>query len=91
MAKIRSGVTDDGEFLKPVSVERKKRGNGEHLVFILAEGKKREIRRLVAAAGAKVQCLRRVAVGKLELGKLPTGKWRRLSGKEARTAAKPLA
>ena len=73
LEKIRKGIRDEGEFLKPKSVKKIK--TSEYL-FIMAEGKKREIRRLVAATGVKVTQLRRIAVGELVLGNLPKGKWR---------------
>ena len=50
--------------------------------FLLNEGKKREIRRLVKAVGRKVTRLVRVRQGRLELGNLPSGKWRYLSPQE---------
>ena len=50
--------------------------------FLLNEGKKREIRRLVKACGRNVVRLIRVRQGKLELGTLPPGKWRYLTPEE---------
>jgi 23S rRNA pseudouridine2605 synthase len=47
-----------------------------HLVIELTEGRNREVRRLLAALGHEVIALRRVAFGGLELGGLPTGRWR---------------
>ena len=52
------------------------------LEMILDEGRNREIRRLLARAGHKVQRLKRVAVGPLRLGELPTGAVRPLTRKE---------
>ena len=83
---MRRGVEDEGEFLKPVSVERLKSKNGGKLLFVMSEGKKREIRRLVAATGNRVRSLKRLSVGNLELGNLPKGRWRRLSPQEAMAA-----
>ena len=54
--------------------------------FLLNEGKKREIRRLVKAVGRRVARLIRVRQGKLELGSLKPGKWRYLSPEEAAMA-----
>lgn len=76
---LRAGIRDFGEFLKPVSISRLKPKEYE---FTLNEGKKREIRRLVAATGAKVTLLKRISVGDLQLGPLPTGHWRYISKKE---------
>ena len=49
------------------------------LEMVLDEGRNREIRRMLAALGHKVQQLKRVAVGDLSLGNLLPGQWRRLS------------
>ena len=51
-------------------------------MFTLGEGKKREIRRMVAALNAKTLRLKRIAVGNLLLGPLPAGKWRELTPEE---------
>ncbi|MBB3207504.1 23S rRNA pseudouridine2605 synthase [Rhodopirellula rubra] len=48
----------------------------------LREGKNREIRRILAKFGHKVQTLRRVAIGPLRLGDMPAGAYRKLSREE---------
>jgi 23S rRNA pseudouridine2605 synthase len=50
--------------------------------MVLDEGRNREIRRLLARVGHKVQRLKRVAVGPVRLGDLPTGAVRPLTKKE---------
>ena len=50
--------------------------------FILNEGKKREIRRLVAACGNTVTRLVRMEIGGVALGTLPCGKFRELTPAE---------
>ena len=50
----------------------------------LAEGKKREVRRICEAIGLKVMRLKRVAFGPLRLGDLPAGQSRRLTPAEIR-------
>jgi 23S rRNA pseudouridine2605 synthase len=52
------------------------------LEMVLDEGRNREIRRLLARVGHKVQKLKRVAVGPVRLGELPTGAVRPLTAKE---------
>ncbi|TBH17494.1 pseudouridine synthase [Thermus thermamylovorans] len=48
----------------------------------LAEGRKREVRRMLRAVGYPVRRLLRVRVGPIRLGDLPPGRWRRLSEEE---------
>lgn len=86
IAKIQSGVHDDGDFLKPRMVKTFQDG----VIFILNEGKKREIRRLVAASSqAKITILRRIATGMLKMDNLKPGQWRELSTEELELAAIP--
>jgi len=80
------GITDDGEFLKPIIIRHL---SGNSYVFILGEGKKREIRRIVVALGARVHELRRVGVGTLPLGGLPLGSWRHLTPDEIQASLVP--
>ncbi len=79
LQRIRNGILDQGEMLHVISV---KRIGDKKYEFVLNEGKKREIRRLTAACGAKTVTLCRVAVGAVELGDLPEGKFRMLTGEE---------
>jgi 23S rRNA pseudouridine2605 synthase len=48
------------------------------LEMVLDEGRNREIRRLLARVGHKVQRLMRIAIGSLRLGELPRGAYRLL-------------
>ena len=52
------------------------------LELVLMEGQNREIRRLLAKVGHKVQRLERVALGPLQLGDLPVGHYRLLTPQE---------
>ena len=80
--KMVSGIIDDGENLKVINI---KELAPCHYEIILNEGKKREIRRLTAAAGAPTRRLIRQSIGSVELGKLPCGKYRDLSAGEIET------
>lgn len=57
-------------------------GSGAVLAVTMAEGRKREVRRMLSAVGLPVQRLRRVALGPLTLGGLPTGQSRDLTAAE---------
>ncbi|MEN6405822.1 MAG: pseudouridine synthase [Thermoguttaceae bacterium] len=52
------------------------------LEMVLREGKNREIRRILARVGHKVERLTRIAVGPVRLASLPSGQWRRLTHEE---------
>jgi pseudouridine synthase len=60
----------------------RRRGDLSLVSVTLTEGQNREIRRLFARVGAKVRSLERVALGALELGRLPRGHFRALRGEE---------
>ncbi|MFN4070815.1 MAG: pseudouridine synthase [Thermus caldifontis] len=51
-------------------------------LLTLAEGRKREVRRMLQVVGYPVTRLVRLQVGPIHLGHLPPGKWRRLSPEE---------
>jgi 23S rRNA pseudouridine2605 synthase len=52
------------------------------LQLVLRTGWKRQVRRMCAAVGLRVTRLRRVRMGPLALGALPSGKWRELTTRE---------
>lgn len=59
--------------------------------IILAEGKNREIRRMLAGIGHKVRTLKRVAIGPLKLGDLPVGAHRELTPAELKMLKRAAA
>lgn len=54
----------------------------QRLRVILQEGRKRQLRRMAAAAGTRVLRLRRVRIGPILLGNLASGDWRKIEGEE---------
>jgi pseudouridine synthase len=60
----------------------KRSGRETHLQIELAEGKNREIRRLLDATGHEVTRLLRVAFGGIELGSMQPGQWREVTREE---------
>ena len=76
---LSAPVCDGGEELTADRVERK--GERE-LIVVIHQGKNRQVRRMCAAAGLKVERLRRVREGALLLGALGPGRWRYLTEEE---------
>jgi 23S rRNA pseudouridine2605 synthase len=69
----------------------KPQGESTWLKVVLAEGKNREIRRMLAKLGHKVLRLKRTAIGPVELDRLPVGKARRLKGPEVEALKRACA
>jgi 16S rRNA U516 pseudouridylate synthase RsuA-like enzyme len=72
-----------GDIASPISVRRlEDRGKYTWLEVVLAEGKNREVRRMIEAVGFKVLKLVRTGLGPLTLAGLEVGKWRELTPSE---------
>jgi len=83
LQKLRKGVHLAEAFAKPDSVRVKKRGRSvTTLEMVLSEGRNREIRRILARLGHKVIRLKRIALGPLRLGELPSGAHRPVTQRE---------
>lgn len=89
---IEGITTDDGANLHAHSARILRLGekNG-WLEVTLNEGKNRQIRRMIDAAGGIVLRLIRVSIGSLQLGTLPKGAVRTLSEAEVRALTGPQA
>lgn len=79
LAQLNYGLRLDGAALKRAEVSWQ---NKDQLRFILREGKKRQIRRMCELVGLKVSGLKRVRIGKVALGELPSAQWRYLRSDE---------
>lgn len=85
LKQLRQGMHLAEGFVRVVHVRIKsKRKNGTVLEMVLDEGRNREIRRLLAKVGHRVQRLKRIAVGPVRLGEMPKGASRRLTPEEVR-------
>lgn len=83
LSQLTSGVDDAGERLAARSVQVLRAGaKNAWLEIVLDEGRNRHIRRLLAAHEIAVLRLVRVAIGRLALGELAKGRWRRLRADE---------
>ena len=80
---LRRGVKIDDYKTSPAEVEILDSQPGATVVkIIIHEGRNRQVRKMFEAVGVKVKHLKRVAVGKVELGNLPLGRWRHLTSHE---------
>jgi 23S rRNA pseudouridine2604 synthase len=79
LALLCHGLSLDGQALRLAQVSWQ---NPEQLRFVLTEGKKRQIRRMCEQVGLFVTGLKRVRIGRVNLGHLPVGQWRYLAPHE---------
>lgn len=83
LAQMQRGVHLAEGYVRAVNVRVKSRKkNSTMLEMVLDEGRNREIRRLLARVGHKVQRLTRIAVGPIRLGEMPRGSVRPLRREE---------
>ena len=83
LAQLRKGIVLAEGIAKVASIRIKRRySSSTDLEIVLNEGKNREIRRVLARVGYKVLRLRRIAIGSLRLGDMPTAAYRPLTRAE---------
>lgn len=81
--KLRRGVRLEEFKTSPAEVELLNSDANKAVVKItIHEGKNRQVRRMFEAIGCRVTELRRISIGKVELGNLPEGRWRYLTSHE---------
>ena len=85
LIELREGILLDGKKTLPCDcfvAERKE--DRTVLIFILNEGRNRQIRRMCEAVNLSVVRLKRTEIAGVKLGMLPQGKWRELNEREMR-------
>ena len=83
IAKLRKGVDIGGFITSPAKVKVIKQMPRHAIVEIsIREGKNRQVRKMFAAVGNKVQELQRVSIGEIKLGRLMEGHYRKLNREE---------
>ncbi|MCI7248518.1 MAG: rRNA pseudouridine synthase [Clostridiales bacterium] len=83
IAKLRKGVDIGGFVTSPAKVKVIKQMPRHAVVEIkIREGKNRQVRKMFAAVGNKVQSLERTAIGDVRLGRLMSGHYRKLTRQE---------
>lgn len=83
LRRLRDGVELEDGMTAPARVERLRSGPRALVRLELREGRKREVRRMLAAVGTPVLALKRTKVGTVRLDGLPVGQARRLTAEEA--------
>ena len=82
-ARLEKGVVVEGRPTAPAKIRNLRiLSRGSEFEIILHEGRKRQIRLMLAAVGHKVIYLKRISQGPLVLGNLKTGSWRILNSSE---------
>lgn len=83
IAKLRKGVDIGGFITSPAKVKVIKQMPRHAIVEIsIREGKNRQVRKMFAAVGNKVQELQRISIGEIKLGRLMEGHYRKLNREE---------
>jgi len=92
VSTLETGVRLEDGIAKPEQVRiREGPKAGTNVVeLVLREGRNREVRRLMRALDIRVDSLKRVAFGPIELGRLKPGRWRRLGAGEVRALRRLL-
>lgn len=83
--ELKEGIVLDGEKTLPCDcfvAERK--ADRTVLIFIIQEGRNRQIRRMCEAVNLEVLRLKRTEIAGVKLGMLPRGSWRPLNEREMR-------
>lgn len=79
LKEMMKGCRIEGRFVKPTSVKKMRKGT---IKITVKEGKKHEVRILCKKADLPVRELKRIRIGNLKLGNLPTGVFKSLNEKE---------
>lgn len=83
LKKLRHGVKIDDYTTSPATVEILDAAEGKTIVkIVIHEGKNRQVRKMFEAVDSTVLHLKRIQIGRVELGNLPLGRWRYLTEHE---------
>lgn len=83
LRRLQRGVEIDGRRTAPARARLLEKNDHSALIeLILHEGRKRQVKKMCAATGHPVLHLKRTAYGRLGLGDLKKGEWKRLAPSE---------
>ena len=80
--QLRRGVDIGGYTTRPAQVEILKQAGHSRVRISISEGKNRQVRRMFKAVGFNVVSLQRISIGRVLLGHLHEGHYRRLTAEE---------
>lgn len=90
--RLREGVELSDGPTRPAEVKRvRDSGKYSHIEIRIAEGRNRQVRRMLEAVGSKVLKLVRTAIGPVGMGDLKIGEWRPLTQREVSALTTPAA
>lgn len=87
LQRLLEGVQLEDGLARASSVHAERGG----CTIVLTDGRKRQVRRMLAAVGHDVIRLQRIRIGSLRLGNLPEGQYRKLSDAELMALLEPEA
>jgi pseudouridine synthase len=82
LARLRAGIVLEDGPTSPCTAAQETTPDGPVVTLVLHEGRKRQVRRMLAAVGAPVVALHRARVGPIVLGDLAPGALRQLTAAE---------
>jgi 23S rRNA pseudouridine2605 synthase len=89
LTELQNGILLEGKKTWPAALRViKSSKNSTVIEVVIHEGRKRQVRKMFAAIGHPVMELKRMAYGKLGLGDLRVGKYRKLSDNELKKVFK---
>lgn len=84
--EFEKGFLMDGSVTAPAKISEVSSQDSFSIVrIIIHEGKKRQVKRMLAECGFNTLYLQRVRIGGILLGDLPIGQWRHLTDRELRS------
>ena len=91
LQRLRTGIEIEGEMTSRARVTQTAQvGDTTHLRITIHEGRKRQVRLMLAAVGHHVISLQRMRFGPLQLGDLKPGAWRYLATHEVHALKKAV-
>jgi 23S rRNA pseudouridine2605 synthase len=83
LERLAAGIELEGRRTSPARIRLlKQTPRNAEVEIIIHEGRKRQVRKMFAAIGHRVQALKRIAYGNLKLGTVPEGKFRILTARD---------